>query len=344
MKPRIKWIDSVRGWAIILVVLGHVFTRTGTLQVEKFLQIEIYSFHMPLFFYISGYVFKVRDEKLLDSTVRKIHNLLIPMLIFYIIYGFFFVIKILVGKSTFIFTPELFINTLMMTSQSFFSAYWFLPVLFCTQMLFEFLNRMMNNKSMLIIKKLNIVIIISLFLVSRLLYSQGIILPMGFREAMGALPFFVLGFYAKNVKSIKKITDYLTDLVVGKKTSYFVAKIIFIIFVFLCIAKLQYRLCNMYNSDIGSIAFYFLFGIIGILLSVSFGKVFGNGVFEILGKNSLWIFGFHYIALDIYSDVVNRITINNILCKLGMDIVGVILIVVFSLVLNYGMIWLKNFK
>ncbi len=342
MEPRVKWIDSVRGWAIILVVLGHVFTRTGTLQVEEFLQIEIYSFHMPLFFFISGYVFKVRNEKLFNSTMRKIHNLLIPMFLFYMIYALFVSIKILLGKTTLIFTSELVVNTLMMTSQSFFSAYWFLPVLFCTQMLFESLYRTMASKSMFVIKNLNIGIIISLFIVSRLLYSQGIVLPMGLREAMGALPFFALGYYTKNVNSVKRVTDYLTDLVGGKKISCFVAKIIFILIVFLCITKLQYRHCNMYNSDIGSIAFFFLFGITGILLSISFGKAFGIGMFEILGKNSLWIFGFHYIALDIYAVVANRIMVNNILCKIGMDIVGVILVVAFSLVLQYGMIWLKK--
>lgn len=344
MEPRIKWIDSVRGWAIILVVLGHVFTRIGTLQIEKFLQIEIYSYHMPLFFFISGYVFKVRNEKLFDSTMRKIHNLLIPMFIFYIIYALFILIKILLGKSTLIFTFELIVNTLMMTSQSFFSAYWFLPVLFCTQMLFESLHRTMSSKSMLVIKILNIGIIISLFIVSRLLYSQGIVLPMGLREAMGALPFFALGYYTKNVNTVKRATDHLTDLVGGNKITCFVVKIIFIMIVFICITKLQYRHCNMYNSDIGSVSFYFLFGIIGILLSISFGKAFGNGMFEMLGKNSLWIFGFHYIALDIYAAIANRIIINNVLCKLGMDIVGVILVIALSLGSEYGMTWLKNVK
>ncbi len=167
---------------------------------------------------------------------------------------------------------------------------------------------------------------------------------MGLREAMGALPFFALGYYTKNVNSVKRATDHLTDLVGENKISCFAVKMIFIMIVFICITKLQYRHCNMYNSDIGHISFYFLFGITGILLSISFGKAFGNGMFEMLGKNSLWIFGFHYIALDIYANIANRIIINNVLCKLGMDIASVILVVALSLGAEYGMTWLKNVK
>ena len=44
---RLDWVDVARGIGIIAVVVGHVWTR-GPLRDA------MYSFHMPLFFLLSG--------------------------------------------------------------------------------------------------------------------------------------------------------------------------------------------------------------------------------------------------------------------------------------------------
>lgn len=61
---RLKWIDALKGFAIFTVVLGHCVTdsmASNTYQeykyIMKILYDFIYSFHMPLFFAISGYLF-----------------------------------------------------------------------------------------------------------------------------------------------------------------------------------------------------------------------------------------------------------------------------------------------
>lgn len=51
---RIEHIDILRGFAIFLVVLGHVLEKSG--QADSTLFYLIYSFHMPLFICISAYV------------------------------------------------------------------------------------------------------------------------------------------------------------------------------------------------------------------------------------------------------------------------------------------------
>lgn len=59
-KPRITWIDYAKGIGIILVVLGHTLRglrSSGILTEEagfRFVDAWIYSFHMPLFFLLSG--------------------------------------------------------------------------------------------------------------------------------------------------------------------------------------------------------------------------------------------------------------------------------------------------
>ena len=45
-----KWVDIAKGIGIILVFLGH-FNIPDTLRAE------IYTFHIPLFFFLSGVVF-----------------------------------------------------------------------------------------------------------------------------------------------------------------------------------------------------------------------------------------------------------------------------------------------
>ncbi|MBQ3653167.1 MAG: acyltransferase family protein [Synergistaceae bacterium] len=47
---RLRWLDSLRGLAIILVLIGHIHS----FPFQKF----IYGFHMPLFFVLSGYLFR----------------------------------------------------------------------------------------------------------------------------------------------------------------------------------------------------------------------------------------------------------------------------------------------
>lgn len=65
---RVEWLDYARGIGITLVVLGHVIYGARTeivgpqLNAYLFLTDLIYSFHMPLFFFASGALFRRRSE------------------------------------------------------------------------------------------------------------------------------------------------------------------------------------------------------------------------------------------------------------------------------------------
>lgn len=48
-KTRIAWIDIVRGIGIFLVIMGHTYRSNQVLN-------WIVSFHMPLFFILSGWL------------------------------------------------------------------------------------------------------------------------------------------------------------------------------------------------------------------------------------------------------------------------------------------------
>lgn len=54
---RLVWVDSLKGWLITLVVLGHAIQNTlGAACESNHLWNIIYSFHMPAFMAISGFV------------------------------------------------------------------------------------------------------------------------------------------------------------------------------------------------------------------------------------------------------------------------------------------------
>lgn len=54
---RLKWADSLKGWLITLVVLGHAIQYTiGDACYENHIWNLIYSFHMPAFMAVSGFL------------------------------------------------------------------------------------------------------------------------------------------------------------------------------------------------------------------------------------------------------------------------------------------------
>ena len=67
-------IDSLKGFLIVLVVLGHLLRECCDLNGFNLnMTIYIYSFHMPLFILISGFFTRVKsDKKLFWGGVKKL--------------------------------------------------------------------------------------------------------------------------------------------------------------------------------------------------------------------------------------------------------------------------------
>ena len=76
MKQRIAWIDNIKAFLILLVVLGHCIQDNG-LGGDSLPYRFIYSFHMPLFFAVSGYVSQ-RDFTPWSAVGRRAVQLLVP--------------------------------------------------------------------------------------------------------------------------------------------------------------------------------------------------------------------------------------------------------------------------
>lgn len=74
-KKRMYEIDIARGIAIVLVIIGHSLSDTHNVINQWIL-----SFHMPLFFVISGICFDDNNTKFLVFLKKKIKHLIVPQL------------------------------------------------------------------------------------------------------------------------------------------------------------------------------------------------------------------------------------------------------------------------
>lgn len=81
---RVKYIDITRAIAMLLIVLGHalVYSEHCT-GIYKF----IYSFHVVLFFVISGFTFSAK-KRFLEFVKGKFLRIMVP----YFVWAFLFLI------------------------------------------------------------------------------------------------------------------------------------------------------------------------------------------------------------------------------------------------------------
>lgn len=123
---RDQLIDSVKGVGILLVVIGHHLLETE--PVIKW----IYSFHMPLFFIISGILSVLRYEKGTDSlreyVARKARTLLYPYVTFSLLnLLWYLVFHVVAGANA---EETLQVVVIKMVTTYGYHALWFLPVMF----------------------------------------------------------------------------------------------------------------------------------------------------------------------------------------------------------------------
>jgi fucose 4-O-acetylase-like acetyltransferase len=86
LEKRLEYIDIARGIGILLVVLGHSDARA----ISPLLFQWIYSFHMPLFFFLSGMFFK--PDLAFGALLRRRWESLVKPYLFVIALVFFFTV------------------------------------------------------------------------------------------------------------------------------------------------------------------------------------------------------------------------------------------------------------
>lgn len=86
MSNRNAYIDILRGSAILLVVIGHAIQSSIVGFDEIWLFKAIYSFHMPMFMFISGLtVYRANRDISFCWLTNKFKQLIIPFCIWMIV-------------------------------------------------------------------------------------------------------------------------------------------------------------------------------------------------------------------------------------------------------------------
>lgn len=90
MKQRLVYIDQLKGFAILMVVMGHVLQFSFKEGEPSLTSQVIVSFHMPLFAFLSGLMFTTicNLRQVAMKFVKQSHKLLLPFLSFLLIYAY----------------------------------------------------------------------------------------------------------------------------------------------------------------------------------------------------------------------------------------------------------------
>ena len=144
-KSRLRWLDALKGFAILTVVYLHVhngYEYEGTFDGEIVKWIT--SFHMALFFATAGFCFNYEISNYKQKIQRKLKSLVVPYLVWGVIIGFFVEnIRVIIHPQSFDALGMIFS---IVTGKTSYLACWFLLVLFLVYMLEYIISTFYNGK------------------------------------------------------------------------------------------------------------------------------------------------------------------------------------------------------
>lgn len=184
-RSRILWVDVCKGLGISAVVLGHTLDRNR--KVTQFL----FLFHMPLFFFISGYLHHLQPSFPAFFRKKSAH-LLLPYFSFVVL---LYPIEFLHVVQNRLPWSRSFLDLLWGGSRmvGVYDVFWFIPCLFLTQQVMNYL-----------LLKLRLPAVVSICLLclgaSYLASSYFPILSFPFSAEVvpAAIPFFFCGYLCRN--------------------------------------------------------------------------------------------------------------------------------------------------
>ena len=200
-KRNVVW-DIVKGLGILFVVAGHGFQG----DISKFVNL----FHIPLFFFVSGLVFKFRDRsfrEIVDFFLKCMKALWLPSLL----YGIFYVLmhNPFVSFGLYDLEPYSLKQTLIsimehvgfLKTEPLESAMWFLTAIFIGRFLLygalwisSFFEKSVRKQT-----AIEIIIITLIFGMGCLFFYKGVNLPGNADNACSLVPFMYAGYKLKRV-------------------------------------------------------------------------------------------------------------------------------------------------
>jgi fucose 4-O-acetylase-like acetyltransferase len=195
------WVDIAKGLGILAVVLGH----SGDPTTHHYL----FWFHMPLFFYLSGYLFKPLQNRsqFLPWLKKRTFQLLVPYLSFlFTITLVRYVVKIWTGDFNLKWIVVDFLRIIYggEVMGAIYGSFWFITCLFVTQVLFVVILLTVRQRSV------QVLCLLLAFLTAHIEVWSGlgtsIRFPWGIDIALLTLLYYGLGYFSRS--SLEKILQY----------------------------------------------------------------------------------------------------------------------------------------
>lgn len=329
MKTRFKYIDIARAFAIIFIVLGHTLVHSEHCSLIFKL---IYSFHVVLFFILSGYTFKIKQE---ERFIKFVKNKFLRIMIPYFIWALLFLIPYLIlgqnigdsiGTTSSFNVKNQLINIVYGNGNASAlkqnSSLWFLPALFSMEIIYYYIIKLIDK-----IKKIEIPILLSSIVICYITYYLPVILPWGINTALNLGIFFLAGYLFKKHNLFTK--DKLFRLL------YIIP--IFIVGILACLINNKTVSCIDYAYGNFSLALLSGICLSCVVLYISF-LINNNKILEYIGKNTMGILIFHKIIILIFQTKLGYVSkllrSSNIFIELVLSVTITFISIGFSLLLN----------
>ena len=280
---RIVWLDYGKAIAIYLVVLAHT-------AIYKPVEAFIYTFHMPFFFFMSGYLFSFdKYPSYLQFAKRRFKQLIVPYVILNLMtYLLWFFVLRKVGddanETVGVFSPLIAAAVVNAKAMVHDVPLWFLAALFVVENLYYLLYKN---------RRYNIIVTAILFvLVVINVTFNPVRLPFCIDIALVALLFYRLGCVLKE-KGDKIFNPYL-----------FVLSVVVTVLVYVFNGKVAMH-TNTYNNIFlfvigGASGCYFMAYVCKMMQSL-FGE---RKIIQTIAKETLLICAFHLIVFAVLKGVM----------------------------------------
>lgn len=297
---RIDWIDNAKALAIILVVIGHA-------GIPVLINSYILSFHMPLFFVVSGFLYnedKYSSVPLIEYAKKRFKRLIVPYLWFSVATVMLSTViqYIVKGKLISLVYPilSILLCTNIKNSDMIESVLWFLPCIFVVELLFVSFRKFTKSNA------ITIVFVIMLSIISYILsITIGHKIPFTIDIAFFALLFYGIGFVLK-----KEALLFMSNISDSKRKAIMVALIGFSISLLSVYMNSSNLL--MYINQYGNYFWTIIGAFGGVITWLSISTMFTvNAVTLFFSKNSLLVFVIHLKILFISNRVIANF--NNII-------------------------------
>jgi len=322
-QTRISWIDMAKGYGTILVVLAHIGSGLGRLW--------IYTFHMPLFFFLSGYVFSTKYE-FREFVKRKCKTIVVPYFCLWIPMVLYETFVTQAGK------PQKFQVLLGLVWDLLWQrrlwTLWYIACLFFLNIFFYLLVKKCKREWMLG------VISFVLPVVGLLYYAVGGgYLPWNIDVCLMAMPFFYAGYFMKNHTA--QIGAILNAK--WKKLVLFVSMLIVNLVCGSLSIDDSWNGLEMFYSKYGSNPiFTYIAAFAGTICVVMVAKLFSCRVICYLGENTMLYYAWHQtIMMPVVEEILQFCGITqlvgkgtmwyNLIWLLGILLITTVLIRIFKM-------------